>query len=119
MNHAIVTTPDTTRALSILKEFLQGAYANATCKSYVNALNRTREWLADNGYQHRTDIALAEYLKALYEAGKAYSSALEVSDIEELSDGSGTVTIRKSTTDQIAEGRSLYLGRPTMKAIRE
>ena len=40
---------------------------------------------------------------------------LEVGDIDF---GTGTVTVRKSKTDQEGEGAVLYLGRPTLKRIR-
>ena len=41
---------------------------------------------------------------------------LEVKDIDF---GTGTVTVRKSKTDQEAEGAVLYLGKPTLKRVRK
>ena len=174
-------------------------------KAYTYALKRVRTWLNENNHTTVTDLAMAEYVNHLHEAGQAYPSArlavsavawfakesghpdpiggltrkalkayrrqsagrgrgqatslrfeavdafahlvradktlkslranavlrlmsdgllrvselvsLEVSDIEVQPNGTGTVTIRKSKTDQEGEGRTLFLGKPTVNAL--
>ena len=43
-------------------------------------------------------------------------AALQVTDIQQQSDGSGTVTVRSSKTDQDGRGHARYLGPPTIAA---
>ena len=45
--------------------------------------------------------------------------ALQVDDISTEDDGSGRVEIRRSKTDQESKGVTLYLGEPTMRALRD
>ena len=45
-------------------------------------------------------------------------AALDVADIAAADDGSGTVTVRRSKTDQDAAGAVLYLGASTMRRVR-
>ncbi len=44
--------------------------------------------------------------------------ALTVDDLEVQPDGSGTITIRRSKTDQAGRGQVRYVGAPTVAAIR-
>ena len=45
--------------------------------------------------------------------------AVQVDDIEEQPDGSGRLLVRRSKTDQEGRGAVMYLGPPTMAAVRE
>ncbi len=45
-------------------------------------------------------------------------AAVQVADIEAEADGSGRLTVRRSKTDQDGRGTVLYLGPPTMRAVR-
>ena len=45
-------------------------------------------------------------------------AALDVVDVAPVADGSGTVTVRRSKTDQVGRGHVRYLGTPTMQALR-
>ena len=61
----------------------------------------------------KVDIALVSVMRdALLRRSEA--SALVWNDIEPMTDGSGRLTVRKSKTDQTAEGRVLYLSPRTM-----
>ena len=44
--------------------------------------------------------------------------ALRVDDVDAMPDGSGRVVIKRSKTDQEGRGSTLYLGPPTMPAVR-
>ena len=46
-------------------------------------------------------------------------ATLTAADIERAGDGSGRVTVRRSKTDQEGQGATLYLGKPTMRALRD
>ena len=45
------------------------------------------------------------------------ASALDVADVQRQVDGSGTVTVRSSKTDQEGRGHVRYLGAPTMQRL--
>ncbi|MCY4095562.1 MAG: tyrosine-type recombinase/integrase [Gammaproteobacteria bacterium] len=45
--------------------------------------------------------------------------ALDVDDLTTADDGSGRLTIRRSKTDQHAQGKVLFVGKPTMRRIRD
>ena len=45
-------------------------------------------------------------------------AAVQVADLEAETDGSGRLTVRRSKTDQDGRGAVLYIGAPTMKAVR-
>ncbi len=45
-------------------------------------------------------------------------AAVEVADLEAETDGSGRLTVRRSKTDQDGRGATLYVGKPTMRAIQ-
>ena len=62
------------------------------------------------------DIALVSVMRdALLRRSEA--SVLVWDDIEAMADGSGRVTVRRSKTDQTAEGRVLFLGERTMSDL--
>ena len=62
------------------------------------------------------DIALVSVMRdALLRRSEA--SALVWDDIEAMADGSGRVTVRRSKTDQTAEGRVLFLSERTMSDL--
>ena len=44
-------------------------------------------------------------------------AALDTTDIARDDDGSATVTVRRSKTDQESEGAVLYLGSPTVRRL--
>ena len=46
-------------------------------------------------------------------------AAVQVADLEQAEDGSGGLTVRRSKTDQDGRGAVLYLGAPTMQAVRK
>ncbi len=46
------------------------------------------------------------------------ASAVQVADLEDAGDGTGRLTVRRSKTDQDAEGAVLFVGAPTMRAIQ-
>ena len=46
-------------------------------------------------------------------------AAVRVADLEQEADGSGRLTVRRSKTDQDGKGATLYVGAPTMRAIRK
>lgn len=46
-------------------------------------------------------------------------AAVQVADLEAAEDGSGRLTVRRSKTDQEGRGTVLYLGPPTMQAVRK
>ena len=46
-------------------------------------------------------------------------AAVRVADLAEEADGSGRLTVRRSKTDQDAEGAVLFVGSPTMEAVRK
>ncbi len=46
-------------------------------------------------------------------------AAVRVEDVETAEDGSGRLTVRRSKTDQDGKGATLYLGAPTMLAVRK
>ena len=45
------------------------------------------------------------------------AAALDVADVQRQVDGSGTVTVRSSKTDQEGRGHVRYLGAPTMQRL--
>lgn len=63
------------------------------------------------------DIAMVSVMRdALLRRSEA--SALVWDDIEAMADGSGRVTVRRSKTDQAAEGRVLFLSERTMSDLK-
>ncbi len=47
------------------------------------------------------------------------AAALDWADVQQEADGSGRLTVRRSKTDQEAEGAVLFLGAPSMRAVRK
>ena len=46
------------------------------------------------------------------------AAAVQVADLKAATDGSGRLTVRRSKTDQDGEGAVLFVGEPTMQAVR-
>lgn len=65
----------------------------------------------------RNAAIIAVMSDALLRVGEAAS--LQVGDIEFRDDGSATLRISRSKTDQESDGASLYLGPPTVRRVRE
>ncbi|WP_419946771.1 tyrosine-type recombinase/integrase [Candidatus Poriferisodalis sp.] len=63
----------------------------------------------------RNAAIIATMSDALLRVGEV--TALQVGNIETLSDGAATLTVRRSKTDQNGDGSTLYLGRPTTLRI--
>ena len=63
------------------------------------------------------DIALVLVMRDLL-ARRSEAVALDIADISYDSDGSGTVMIRRSKTDQNGEGHELYLSPPAITRLR-
>ena len=62
------------------------------------------------------DAALIQVMSdALFRISEA--AALNVADVQRQADGSGTVTVRSSKTDQEGRGHIRYLGAPTMQRL--
>ena len=62
------------------------------------------------------DAALIQVMSdALFRVSEA--AALNVADVQRQADGSGTVTVRSSKTDQEGRGHVRYLGAPTMQRL--
>ena len=62
------------------------------------------------------DAALIQVMSdALWRVSEA--AALDVADVQRQVDGSGTVTVRSSKTDQEGRGHVRYLGAPTMQRL--
>jgi site-specific recombinase XerD len=62
------------------------------------------------------DIALLRTARDLL-ARRSELVAIDVEDIEAAEDGSGTVLIKRSKTDQTGQGSTQYLAAPTMEAL--
>ncbi len=69
------TTPNGLDLADAIAAIGEAAIAEATRKSYAGALHRFGRWL--DGRKMSDDL-LAEYLGALYEAGKSYNSANQI-----------------------------------------
>ena len=82
----------------------------------ANVLDKLGMVLSDSLGDLR-DIALLRTARDLL-ARRSELVAIDLEDIEEAEDGSGTVLIKRSKTDQTGQGSTQYLAEPSMKALR-
>lgn len=84
----------------------------------INAyeMRRITEAAGTRAIDHR-DLALVLVMRDLL-ARRSEVVALDVADISYDRDGSGTILIRRSKTDQTGEGKELYLAPPAVAQLR-
>ena len=91
-------------------------------RSYQGAWDRCGQWLADRGISldDLSDEVMAVYIATLDAEGRTPATisvsvaAVNVGDLKD-----NTLTIRQSKTDQMGEGRVLFVGDETVQVIEE
>ena len=119
--HRLGSQPDPTKAEVVRQALKRMARQLGTRQQQATPVNsyEVRRILETAGSRpiDQRDVALLVVMRDLL-ARRSEAVALDVADISYDPDGSGTVMIRRSKTDQTGEGRELYLSPPAVAQLR-
>ncbi len=119
--HRLGSQPDPTKAEVVRQALKRMARHLGTRQQQATPVNsyEVRRILETAGTRSidQRDVALLLVMRDLL-ARRSEAVALDVADISYDPDGSGTVMIRRSKTDQTGEGRELYLSPPAVTQLR-
>ncbi len=119
--HRLASEPDPTKAEIVRLALKRMARQLGTRQQQAAPINgyevrRIVETAGDRPIDQR-NLALLLVMRDLL-ARRSEAVALDVADISDDPDGSGTAMIRRSKTDQTGEGRELYLSPPALAQLR-